>query len=130
MACVGRFVLERAVDSDRQFMDANASWRRACERWLEGRYHRFPCGGFQSLDSAALYARNRGAAHFGRIRVHGGWSVVFAEGQALRFCDENRAHWRCGRHRRVVRDDCDGPCFGGGGFGRAAHEIGHDGRHV
>lgn len=33
-------------------------------------------------------------------------------------------------HRRIVRDDCDGPCFGGGGFGRTAHETGHDGRHV
>ncbi len=80
MACVGRFVLERAVDSDRQFVDANAGWRRACERWLEGRYHRF-CGGFQSLDSAALYARDRGAAHFGRIRVHGGWSVDLLKGK-------------------------------------------------
>ena len=56
------------------------------------------------------YARDRGAAHFGRVRV--AWrlgAMVFAEGQALRFCDENRAHWCRGRHRRLVRDDCDRP---------------------
>ena len=108
LAGSGRQLPVGAVDSDCEFMDADAGWRGSFRGRKPCRAHRLRGGCVQPEHGCALFPHSARAYRDGRVCRHCDFCLVYAQRQASLLRGSHAAHRDCDCIDRYLRAACVG----------------------